>query len=84
MIADMSDAEFSARAAARRNWPLRECTLADEGGVDQLARLSPAERVAMMWRLSVDAWVLSGRAIPDYRRDQAPGRVLLPHGAREP
>lgn len=37
---------------------------------------TPAERLAMMWPLSVEAWLLSGRPLPEYRREEMPGRVL--------
>lgn len=37
---------------------------------------TPIARLAMMWPLSVEAWLLSGRPLPDYRREEMPGRVL--------
>lgn len=36
------------------------------------------ERLEMMWPLAKEAWLLSGRPIPDYRREDAPGRVFRP------
>lgn len=37
---------------------------------------TPAERLASMWSLSMDAWALSGQPIPDYDRAHMPGRVI--------
>lgn len=33
-----------------------------------------AERVAAVWRITLDAWALSGRELPTYTRDQMPIR----------
>lgn len=30
----------------------------------------------MVWRMTLDAWSLSGRAIPDYPRHEAPVRIV--------
>jgi hypothetical protein len=30
----------------------------------------------MMWELSVQAWLLAGRSLPDYSRSDIPGRVV--------
>ena len=38
-------------------------------------RLVPIEE---MWALSEEAWLLSGREIPNYRREEMPGRVIRP------
>lgn len=37
-----------------------------------------AQRLAMVWQLTQDAWACSGKPIPDYHRAQAPGRVIRP------
>jgi hypothetical protein len=36
------------------------------------------ERVALVWQLTQEQWALAGRAIPDYARADAPGRVIRP------
>jgi len=36
------------------------------------------ERLAMVWEITVDAWELSGRTIPDYPRHEIPARVIRP------
>jgi len=42
---------------------------------DLSASTSVEERLGMMWPLSRDAWLLSGRSIPAYARDQTPVRL---------
>jgi hypothetical protein len=32
----------------------------------------------MVWRITIDSWVLSGRSWPSYDRAHMPGRVLRP------
>jgi hypothetical protein len=39
---------------------------------DLSATSTPEERLAMMWPLAVEAFSLSGRTMPDYRRGEAP------------
>lgn len=47
---------------------------------DDLTAIStPSERVAMVWRITLDAWAAMGEAIPDYPRGEAPGRVIRRH-----
>jgi hypothetical protein len=67
----------AARAAVRASWPggLRPLASLRERD-DLLLDRTPAERMAMVWRLTLDAWALGGRELPDYARGDAPGRVL--------
>jgi len=60
------------KTAARRDWPVRVFRLGAEPGDDLSATSTPAQRVAMMWPLAVEAWRLAGRTLPGYSRDQAP------------
>ena len=70
-----------ARALARRNWPVRKLRFGDEPGDDLSSVTTAEERLAMMWPLAVEAWSLTGRRIPDYRREDAPVRRRFPpHG----
>ncbi len=63
------------RAEARAAWPVRKTTLAEQGADEDLrASTTAEERVAMMWRLAVDAF----GEVPDYPRSEAPGRVIRP------
>ena len=66
----------AARAAARRNWPVHKTTLAEQSTAAAPSASTAEERLAMMWQLALDAWALTGRAIPDYPRHEAPGRVI--------
>ena len=71
-----------ARALARRNWPVRKLRLGDESGDDLSATTTAEERLAMMWPLAVEAWSLTGRQMPEYRREDAPvRRRSLSHGS---
>ncbi len=65
----------NARAAERRTWPGGVFRLGEEPDGDVVAA-TPDERFAMVWRLTVDAWCFSGRALPDYERAKTPGVVI--------
>ncbi|HYG65401.1 MAG TPA: hypothetical protein VEL74_22660 [Thermoanaerobaculia bacterium] len=43
------------------------------------ANTTAVERLEMIWPLTVDAWALAGRIIPDYPRHEAPIRVIHGH-----
>ena len=45
--------------------------MADEGRSDDVRRMSPSERVAMMWQLALQAWMFKDGLIdePRLRRD---------------
>lgn len=70
------DTEQEARAAARKNWPVRVFRLGEEPPDDLRATTTASERLDMVWQLTVDAWTLSGRKIPDYPRHKAPVRII--------
>ena len=68
------------RRDARGSWPVKAFRLGEEPGDDLSERTTPEERIAMMWRLAIDAWTLAGRRLPAYTRDRMPGRVVrTPH-----
>jgi hypothetical protein len=79
--AGAADDARRARAAARRQWPIRGYRLGEEPGEDLSATTTAAERMAMVWRLSLDAWAMTGRPLPNYRREDTPGRVIRPGDA---
>lgn len=79
--AGAADDARQARAAARRHWPIRKYQLGEEPGEDLSATTTAAERMAMVWRLSLDAWAMTGRPLPSYRREDTPGRVIRPGDA---
>jgi hypothetical protein len=64
------------RALARANWSISAHKLGEEPLHDLRAHTTPSERVAMVWRLTQDAWAMSGRPMPDYARADAPGRMV--------
>lgn len=55
---------------------MRRFRLGEEPGENLSATTSPDERLAMMWRLTLDAWSAMGLAVPDYRRADAPVRFV--------
>jgi dolichyl-phosphate-mannose--protein O-mannosyl transferase len=63
------------RAQARASWPVRRLKLQDEEAPD-LSALTPGERIALVWRLTQDAWAFKGEPLPSYQRHDAPGRVI--------
>lgn len=70
----MTDDDRRARAARRRaRATLTVTTAADDRPP---APESAIERLALMWPLAVEAWLLSGRPLPDYRREETPIRVV--------
>ncbi|MBX3184633.1 MAG: hypothetical protein KF915_18535 [Polyangiaceae bacterium] len=64
-----------ARAAARQSLPIKRVALQDEAAPD-VSHLTPSERIALVWELTLDAWASSGEPFPDYERANAPGRVI--------
>lgn len=63
------------RAAARAGWPVHVGRIDDTEDDDLSSTTTLDERVAMVWRLTLDAWASSGRPLPSYSRSEAPGRV---------
>jgi hypothetical protein len=63
------------RAERRREWPIQKYALGAEPELD-LSALTPGERVAMVWKLTLDSWATMGAEIPSYTRAEAPGTVI--------
>lgn len=72
---DDDEAARRERAKARASWPGRKLRLEDQHDVD-IVPGTPEERFAMVWQITLDAWASSGREIPDYRREDAPGKIF--------
>ena len=72
------DPDARARARARANWPVHRARLGQEPDDDLVRRTTPMERVLMMWPLARDAWILAGKPIPTYRREETPVRLIRP------
>ena len=68
--AGMNDAR-RARAERRRTWVI-SAHLLDEERAPRIA--DPSARVAAVWRITLDTWVLSGRSLPEYERAETPVR----------
>jgi hypothetical protein len=64
----------------RSQYPVRKGSLLDEPRDEALARLSPAERVSMVWQLTIQAWQFKEPTFrePRLRRDV----VRIIRGAR--
>jgi hypothetical protein len=67
------DRAAAARAAARSDWEGKLTDLAHEGDRDFVE--DPDLRVRMMWPLMLDAWKMTGAALPSYERDTMPGTI---------
>jgi hypothetical protein len=77
IIENMSgDNDFRTRATGRATWPVRRFRLGSEPSDDLSALSTPEERLEMMWPLTLEAWSLAGRPIPEYRRDATPVHCL--------
>jgi len=68
------------RRQARQSWPLRRYRIGEEPPESLAETTTPAERLAMVWPLTVLSWRLAGREIPLYRRADAPGRIERSRG----
>jgi len=66
------------RAAERADWPVRVHRLTDQPGNDLKSMTTAAERVAMVWQVTLDAWASAGRPLPQYERHQMPVRLIRP------
>jgi hypothetical protein len=76
LLVDEEQERRRARAAGRAGWPIRRHRLDEEPDEDLSATTTAEERLGMVWQLTLAAWASAGLPIPDYPRDQAPGRVL--------
>jgi hypothetical protein len=74
MLAGMDDAA-RARASARAQWPGGKARLGEEDASAAPRDASPSELFAMVWRLTMDAWAMTGQPLPTYTRAEMPGRV---------
>jgi hypothetical protein len=73
----MSDDDVRlARARARANWPGTLTTLEEQSDAIIVRHGTGAERIAMVWQITLDVWAASGRPMPEYTRENMPGRIL--------
>jgi hypothetical protein len=71
----MDDAR-AARARDRADWPGGLTTSAEQTDAAIVRHGSPSERIAMVWRVTLDAFASAGIPMPTYRRADMPGRVI--------
>jgi hypothetical protein len=60
----------------RAAWPIRRYRLGEEPPDDVSEVTTPAQRLAMMWQLAREGWLLSGRPLPTYGRADLPSRIF--------
>jgi hypothetical protein len=70
------DDDRAARARARATWPGCITTLDAEADAAIVRHGTAAERLAMLWRVTLDAWASAGRALPRYSRAAMPIRIV--------
>lgn len=75
----MPDPDRRSRFSVARVHPLGR-----EPADDLLRRTTPAERLAMVWPLTLEAWSLTRRPLPDYEREETPVRVVDRFRGRQP
>ncbi len=68
------------RATERSSWPGRMTTL-DDLPEHEVLEEDPARLIAVVTELTLGAWAMRGATIPDYRRADAPGRMIRPGDA---
>ena len=59
-----------------RNIQIRKTSLKEE--TDDLKNTTPAERLGMMWQLTLDAWALKGEPLVEPRLQRHIVRILRP------
>jgi hypothetical protein len=69
---------FDERRLARRTWPIRAFRLGDEPLVDERDASTADERLALVWTLTREQWLLAGLPYPEYSRPEMPGHVVRP------
>jgi hypothetical protein len=75
-MSQFEDDERTARVAARAAWPIRRYRLGEEPGDDLSATTTAAERLAMVWELTLDTWASAGKPLPAYSRAETPIRAV--------
>jgi hypothetical protein len=51
----------------RRRYPVRKTTLQQQDADSDLENTTPAERLGMMWQLTLDAWTFTGQPLAESR-----------------
>jgi hypothetical protein len=74
-VIDPEEAAREARRKARATWPGGKYRLGEEPP-DDVSHMSPDERVAAVWRITLSAWLLAGNELPNLPRSQWPGTII--------
>jgi hypothetical protein len=64
----------------RSNWPTRLIPLSEEGKDEDVLAMTPAERIEMMWPLTVRAWAFKGEDLRGARLQRHVVRVIRRRG----
>lgn len=75
-MAAPTDPDRAARALRRASWPGAVTTLDDQADAAIVRHGTPAQRIAMVWQITLDVWASSGRPLPSYTRAEIPGRLI--------
>jgi len=62
----------------RARWPIRRYRLGEEPPDDLSEVTTPEQRLAMMWQLAREGWLLAGHELPRYGRANLPARLFRP------
>ena len=50
-----------ARRKARRTWPVRVLPMADHDNDADWHAMTPGQRMAIVWPITCDAWIMAGK-----------------------
>jgi hypothetical protein len=70
-------------ASDRSRWPIRRYQLGSEPSDDLTGVTTAEERIAMMWPMAREGWLVSGRQLPSYQRSEMPTRLYRPGEPRD-
>ena len=74
----MTRSDSTHRTQGVAGWPVRVHQLGQNISDDLSETTTPEERLAMVWELTARAWMLTGAALPTYRRAETPVQVIRP------
>ena len=58
---------MESRPVDRRNYPVRKSSLAEQDEDPDLENTTAAERLGMMWPITLDAWTFAGEPLAESR-----------------
>jgi len=71
-----SDSARRARASRRAHWPVKRHGLTESTTDDLSQETTVEQRIAMVWRLTLDAWASMGTPLPTYSRAETPTKMV--------